>query len=197
MIAAVGGTLVERTGDMIAIETSGGLTYELSVPVNVLEGLPEPGRSVRLHTVLVVREDAWSLYGFDETRDRHIFQKLLGASGVGPRLALALMSALGGNRVVRALQEEDIGLLCTVPGVGKKTAQKIVVELKDRTKGLASEEEAPPEDRAASQAIQALMNLGYSSTEAEKTVRSVIADSPDLDTGALIKRALQQFTGKK
>src|SRR6185503_3700093 len=121
MIAAVRGTLTGKVGERVTVTTTGGVSYEIAVPIAVLERLPADGSTVELRTVLVVREDAWSLYGFDTEYDKAVFQRLLSATGVGPKLALALVSTLGGARVVRSLKEGDLGTLCTVPGVGKKT----------------------------------------------------------------------------
>ncbi|MBI2402077.1 MAG: hypothetical protein HYV20_04960 [Gemmatimonadetes bacterium] len=104
MISAVRGTLISKTGDRVVLETTGGVSYELAVPLGVLERLPVEGRAVELKTVLVVREDGWALYGFDQELERTVFQRLLGASGIGPRLALALVSTLGGPRGRRPAQ---------------------------------------------------------------------------------------------
>ena len=142
MISAVRGTLVSRTGDRVVVETAGGVSYEIAVPLGVLERLAPEGRAVELQTVLVVREDGWALYGFDGELERTIFQRLLGASGVGPRLALALVSTLGGTRVVSAVREGDIAALCAVPGVGRKTADRLVLELKDRVQDMPLAEAA-------------------------------------------------------
>ena len=136
MISGIRGTLQSKSADHVLVATDGGITYELAVPIGVLEQLPDVGGQVALQTVLVVREDGWALFGFDQGYERDVFQRLLGTSGVGPRLALALVSALGGARVVRSVREADIAALCTVPGVGKKTAERIVLELKDRLRDV-------------------------------------------------------------
>ena len=149
MIAGIRGTLTARSGDRVVVETPSGVSYELAVPLGVLERLPAEGAGVDLRTVLVVREDGWSLYGFDRDYERVVFQRLLGATGVGPRLALALLSSLGGSRVVGALRGGDLAALCTVPGVGKKTAERIVLELKDRLGDLTPPGETPARAPAA------------------------------------------------
>ena len=106
MIAHVSGVLSTRSGETMVLATEGGVGYEIRVPLGVLERLPQNGTRISLHTELVVREDGWSLYGFDRPTEREVFQKLLGASGFGPRLALALISALGGDRTVRSIKGE-------------------------------------------------------------------------------------------
>lgn len=191
MIAGITGKLVRKDGDRINVATETGVTYELSIPLGVLERLPREGGNVDLETVMVVREDSMTLFGFDRQGDRIVFQKLLAASGVGPKLALAMLSALGGDRVVRGLRDGDIGLLSTVPGVGRKTAERLIVELKDRVKGLSSkgpdQPSGPPD-----QAIQALVNLGYSLNDADKAVKAVVARENPSEVSEIIRKALQQ-----
>ena len=132
MIASVSGVLAQRDTSLIVITTDGGVGYELHVPLGVFERLPATGARVTLFTELVVREDSWALYGFDRAVDRVIFQRLLGASGFGPRLALALISALSAERTVRAIRSKELAILSTVPGIGKKKAERLVLELHDK-----------------------------------------------------------------
>lgn len=197
MIAEVRGSLTAKHGDLVTIMTAGGVGYEVAVPLGVLERLPRTGGEVRLHTMLVVREDSWALFGFDQLKERAVFQRLLVASGVGPRLALSLLSALGAERVVRAVQTEDLAVLCTVPGVGKKKAERMVLELKDRMRDLEVASEPAGPAQSTVQAVTALVNLGYSSAEAEAAVREVIAGRTDADSGTLIRDALQRLTRGK
>lgn len=193
MIAGVRGTLLAKTGDRAVVATPGGVTYELGVPLGVLERLPGEGAEVSLSTVLVVRDDGWALFGFDDRTERTIFQRLLGASGVGPRLALALVSTLGGARLARAIHEADLAVLCTVPGVGKKTAERIVLELKDRLRDVASAA-AEVVSLPAEQAVQALANLGYAAGEADRAVRAVLSREESLEPADLVRGALQLLT---
>ena len=198
MIAAVEGTLTAKAGDRVTVRTPGGVHYELAVPVGVLERLPGEGTAVTLRTLLVVREDGWQLYGFDREFERQVFQRLLGATGVGPRLALAMVSALGGARVVRAVKGGDLAALTTIPGIGKKTAERIVVELKDRLGDLATDEaaaDAPPP--AGDQAVQALINLGYPAADAETAVRGVLSSDGAAAPAELIRRALAQLAKRR
>jgi Holliday junction DNA helicase RuvA len=197
MIAGISGRLLSKTGDRVIVATTGGVTYEIGVPLGVLEQLPGEGAEVALKTVPVVREDGWALYGFIEEHERDVFQRLLGASGVGPRLALALVSTLGGARVVRSIKENDLAALCTVPGIGKKTAERIVLELRDRLGDIAvpgaPEAAAGPTD----QAVQALINLGYNSADAERAVRESISQQGAGEPVDLIRGALQLLTKSK
>lgn len=197
MIAAVSGTLARRDGDTIVVQTAGGVGYEITVPLGVFERLPGPGQQVALHTELVVREDGWTLYGFDSTTERLVFQRLLGASGFGPRLALALLSALGPDRTVRSVQERNLAALATVPGIGKKKAERLVLELQDRFADIAI---APPLGGVSSrgdEAVKALTALGYTPAQADEAVRAALEAGGAEDTAAVLRRALQTLTAGK
>ena len=132
MIATVTGVLAERAGDTLVVQTDGGVGYAVTVPAGVAERLPAPGGRVSLYTELVVQEDGWSLYGFDRPVERAVFQRLLGASGFGPKLALALLSALGPERTVRSVLARDLTALSSVSGIGRKKAERLVLELQDK-----------------------------------------------------------------
>ena len=140
MIAQVTGTLVARAPDRIEVMTAGGVAYECLIPLAVFEGLPAEGAPVTLHTHLAVREDAWQLYGFGSPYERAVFQRLLAAKGVGPALALGILSALTPDRVARALREKDVTTLMRVPRVGRKKAEQIILDLADSLDALG----APP-----------------------------------------------------
>ncbi|MCZ6856707.1 MAG: Holliday junction branch migration protein RuvA [Gemmatimonadetes bacterium] len=191
MIASVRGTVTARSGDLVTIATAGGVSYEMAVPLGVLEQLPPAGGEVHLHTVLVVREDGWALFGFETADERIVFQRLLGASGVGPRLALGLLSALGSDRVVRAIAEGDLAALCTVSGVGKKKAERMVLELKDRMSDLEITGEPTGIGSAGDQSVKALLTLGYGQMEADGAVRTVLAANGTADTADVIRSALE------
>jgi Holliday junction DNA helicase RuvA len=197
VISAVRGTLVSKSGDRVVLETACGVSYEIAVPLGVLERLPSEGHAVELKTVLVVREDNWSLYGFDGELERTIFQRLLGASGIGPRLALSLVSALGGGRVVSAVRDGDIAALCSVPGVGRKTADRLVLELKDRVRDVPVAESGGARNVPAEQAVQALVNLGYLPADAERAVRTAVSRDGAGEPADLIRRALQRLADRR
>jgi Holliday junction DNA helicase RuvA len=178
MIARLTGKLAAKGIDRIEIMTGGGVGYELLIPLSVLESLPKLGDDVTLHTALVVKEDGWQLFGFGNANDRALFYTLLGASGVGPALALGLISALGSGRVVRAIRDRDLDTLQGVPRVGKKIAERLCVELGDKMKDFAGADAAPgapvKQEGVAADAVRALTALGYAQTEAEKAVRSAL-----------------------
>jgi Holliday junction DNA helicase RuvA len=195
MIALVTGILRERDGDAVLIETPGGVGYTVTVPIGVLERLPMNGESVRLYTELVVREDGWALYGFDRVAERAIFERLLSASGFGPKLALALLSTLGPERTVRSIQGRDIAALATVSGIGRKKAEKLVVELGDRFKEAPRDLPAA-EPRPGEAAVQALTRLGYAAAQAEEAVRGALTGGAT-DTARLIRDALQRLASRQ
>jgi len=196
MIAAVFGRLVSKSGDRVVVATAGGVSYEIAVPIGVLERLPPTGTEVELNTVPIVREDGWALYGFDDAGERTVFQRLLAVNGVGPRLALAIVSTLG-NRVIKVLKEGDIAALCTVPGVGKKTAERIALELKDKLRDVGPADGVTVVSLPAEQAVNALVNLGYPGGDADRAVRAVLSQQAGSDTAELIRGALQLLARSK
>jgi Holliday junction DNA helicase RuvA len=168
MIRRVVGRLLHKGPDGVEVMTSGGVSYELWVPATLLDRLPDVGQEVELHCALVAREDSLQLFGFGSSRDRTLFLRLQNASGVGPRLALALLGQLPGDRVIQAIRGSDHQVLQSVSGVGRKTAERIALELKDRLDDLAVEEAEPL--TAGASAVDALRALGYGQSEAEAAV---------------------------
>lgn len=181
------GTLAARNPEGIIIRTGGGVGYRIEVPLGVFERLPAVGATVLLHTELVVREDAWALFGFDTPEECAVFRRLMGASGVGPRLALAALSALGPERAVRAIRERDLAALASVPGIGRKKAERIALELGDRLDDLPTGATMPLPSAAA---VGALVKLGYTPAAAEAAVRSAAEAGGTEDTATLLRRAL-------
>jgi Holliday junction DNA helicase RuvA len=196
MITSVSGTLAEREGEAVVIHTDGGIGYEVTVPLGVFERLPARGARCALFTELVIREDAWTLYGFDSTGERTIFQRLLGATGLGPRLALAILSTLGPERTVRSIQGKDVAALSTVTGIGKKRAEKLIVELSDRFADVPLAPAVRP-GRPADEAARALVTLGYAPAAADDAVRAVLARDKTEDVAALVRQALQYLTTQR
>jgi Holliday junction DNA helicase RuvA len=199
MIASVRGVLGEREGDTVLVRTDGGVGYAVTVPLGVYERLPMTGARIELHTELVVREDGWSLFGFDSLRERTVFQRLLGAGGFGPKLALALLSTLGPDRTVRSIRQKDIAALSTVSGIGRKKAERLILELRDRFEDLelAPATGAPAPSQPGSDAVKALAGLGYTPALAEEAVRQVLAEGATEDTAQVIRRALQRLAATR
>jgi len=209
MIVSIQGTLVSATPLLAVIETH-GLGYEVHVPITTAEKLPHIGSSVKLHTVAIYREDSQALYGFATLEERDLFKLLIEhVSGVGPKVALTIMSRLSLPVLRSAIISADIGLLSKCPGIGKKTAERLVVELKDKIGfvggGAAVIPPAPAEAGAAvpltsagaldtrmHDAVLALTALGYKLPDAEKAVRRAASagGSASATTEELVKRAL-------
>jgi Holliday junction DNA helicase RuvA len=193
MIAQVSGRLAAKQADRVMIHTPGGVGYEVVVPLGVMERLPAVGESVTLATELVVRDDGWSLYGFGTEAERRFFQLLTGVTGVGPRTAIALLSALGLERGMRALRERNVAALASVSGIGKKTAERLALELADKVGDLGGEAVEGPgaAGGAAEAALKALERLGYATAEADRALRQALAGNGGADTETLIRRTLQ------
>jgi Holliday junction DNA helicase RuvA len=193
MISRIRGILLDRSGETVEIDTASGVVYEVQVPTNVLSRLPSAGAEVEMRTLQVVREDDVSLYGFLEAHERTLFMRLLGASGVGAKLALAMMSTYTAERLARALAERDITALTQVSGIGKKTAERIVIDLADKVKDIAPALSAGSGggDRVQA-AIAALVALGYDFAKADSAVRAALAVEADpSSTDELIRLALR------
>jgi Holliday junction DNA helicase RuvA len=192
MIATLTGLLAERDGEMLVVQTDGGVGYAVTVPVGVAARLPARGARVSLFTELVVKEDGWALFGFDTGTERQVFRHLLTASGFGPRLALALLSALGPERTVRSILSRDLTTLSTVSGIGRKKAERLVLELQDRFSEIPIER---PGVRlpGSEEAVRALMGLGYGVAAADDAVRAALAEGAPAEAPQLIRRALQQL----
>jgi len=192
VISRLRGTLVSSAEGAVEVETAGGVVYEVHVPLSVAERLPGPGAEIELLTHQLVREDLAALYGFLEAGEREVFRLLLKASRVGARTAFQMLSTFRASRLARAIAEQDIPALVQAPGVGKKTAERLVLDLRDRLARLDLGEESPGSapPTGAQAAVQALIGLGISFAEADRAVRAALDEDPGLDTEALIRRAL-------
>ncbi|MFO8173816.1 MAG: Holliday junction branch migration protein RuvA [Gemmatimonadota bacterium] len=191
MISRLKGTLLKKDFSAVEVETPGGVVYEVEVPLTVLQRLPPEGTPVELRTFQVNRQDFMALFGFLEPSERNLFRRLLGAAGVGPSLALAMLSTFSAPRLAQALAEKDLAALTQVSGIGKKKAERIVLELADKVKDLALVPEGPGAGSSGSrEAVSALIALGYSFSEADAAVRQVLEQDEDLTIEALIRKAL-------
>jgi Holliday junction DNA helicase RuvA len=195
MIGFVRGRLISRHPPQLLIDVQ-GLGYELDAPMTTFYDLPEVGSEVALYTHLVVREDAHTLYGFARLAERNLFRELIKISGVGPRLALAILSGMNAAAFIQCVQAGDTAALTRVPGVGKKTAERLVIELRDRLsdrrQDVALTAEPGAEGRSADaveEAVSALVALGYKPQEASRMVRAVAAQSQSSEE--IIRQALQ------
>ncbi|UJF18629.1 Holliday junction branch migration protein RuvA [Vibrio sp. SS-MA-C1-2] len=207
MIGRLRGTLLEKQPPELLIEVS-GVGYEVQMPMSCFYELPNIGEEAIICTHFVVREDAQLLFGFNTTGERALFRELIKANGVGPKLALAILSGMTANQFIRCVEHEDTSTLVKLPGVGKKTAERLVVELKDRLKGWGAGDLFTPEaDRAPienivadditpvasaeSEAMSALVSLGYKPQQASRSVSQVI--QADMSCEDIIREALRSM----
>lgn len=196
MISRLRGTLLTREPEGVEVATPGGVVYRVEVPLTVLQRIPSPPREdFELRTLQVVREDSVALYGFLEEGERELFGRLMSATGVGAKLALAMLSAYSAHRLVRALVEKDVTALKQVSGVGKKTAERLILELADKVADLAVAEPAGDGvggGKVAQEAVSALVSLGYTFADADDAVRAVLREAEAASADELIRRALQR-----
>ncbi|GIU48608.1 Holliday junction branch migration protein RuvA [Shewanella algidipiscicola] len=204
MIGRLRGVLVEKQAPEVLLDVS-GVGYELQLPLTSFYELPELNQEVVIYTHFVVREDAQLLYGFVTKQERALFRLLIKTNGVGPKLALTILSGMSASEFVKCVEHDDIATLVKLPGVGKKTAERLLVEMRDKLKSLmeasqGSEREfvlqsnysaKPQVNSAEEDAIAALLSLGYKPAQASKAVSGVYQE--DMDSETLIKAALKSM----
>ncbi len=197
MIGRIRGKLVEKAPAAVLV-MAGGVGYEIRVPLSAFEQLPEIGGEIELHTHLAVREDAQVLFGFPSARDKQAFRHLIKVNGVGPSMALALLSGMSAGELVAAVRGGDVSRLSSVPGIGRKTAERMIVELRDRLDD-DSVVQLPHETGRASagggrEAEDALVSLGYKQQQAARLIARIKRDHPGAaETGDLIRLALKSM----
>jgi Holliday junction DNA helicase RuvA len=196
VISRLRGQLLTRTAEgLVEVETAGGVVYEAEVPLTVLQRMPSPGAAVDLRTHQSVTADSVRLYGFLDDNERALFRLLMTVDKVGPKLALQALSSYSAQRLARALAEKDVPALTQISGVGKKTAERLALELWDKVGHFAIalvKDGAEPEAKRAHDAVAALVALGYSFGDADEAVRRVIEDGGAETPEELIRRALQR-----
>jgi len=196
MIGRIRGILLEKEPPAMLVDVA-GIGYELEAPMTTFYDLPTTGSEVTLYTHLVVREDAHLLFGFSRASQRSLFRSLLKVNGIGPRVALAILSGMNENEFALCVSSEDISRITKVPGIGKKTAERLIVEMRDKVDSGGAEAIAAGIGASAtdpaSEAVSALMALGYKGNEASRLVRNVSGD--DLSTEDIIRQALKNIAG--
>ena len=195
MIARLTGQLVESSSDRVVVDV-GGVGYALSIPLGTFTMLPPAGERVTLHVHTHVREDALQLYGFATAEERLVFERLLSVSGIGPKVALTVLSGLPLPELVGAITAQNVRLLSTIPGVGKKLAERLGVELKDRLRdiGIVSPVRGlAPRTSVAEDAVAALLNLGYKVSQAESAVAAAAREVPAENLNTLLQAALKSL----
>jgi len=192
MIALLHGILLEKHPNQ-AIVDAGGVGYDVAIPVSTFTHLPDPGAEVRLRIHTHVREDALALYGFLTQEEKTLFEKLIGVSGIGPTLAVKVLSGVAAPDLIVAIQRGEVERLVRIPGVGKKTAERMVLELRDKLPAISgAEPEAPTPLTAVDQdVLSALLNLGCARPQAEAAVKKAKAAGGPADFEPLFRKALE------
>lgn len=194
MIGWIEGELAAKELDRVVLAV-GGVGFEIAIPFSTYEALPDVGGSARLQTVLHVREDELSLYGFATPEEKRVFERAIGVTGIGPKLAVVLLSTLTVSRLVQAVTGGDLVTLTSVPGVGRKTAERLVIELRDKFQDLVgSEARRPaasvPGGEQGEAALKALVALGFQRSKAADAVGSAVGDAPGAGVEEIVRRAL-------
>ncbi len=198
MIGKISGILEEKTTHSALINVQ-GLCYEVEVPISTAFALPDCGQTIVLFTHFVVREDAQLLYGFMQKQDREMFRILIKINGVGPKMAIAILSGLDSSALARCVADDDVSTLVKLPGVGKKTAERLLIELRDKVKGLAENPGTEQSVQSGAQinasiedeAESALIALGYKAQDAARAIK--LSKAPDQTLESLIKSALKSM----
>jgi len=200
MIAHITGKLIQKQPNAVIVEAGGGVGYELTVPLSTFYDLGDLGTEVALRVYTYVREDALQLFGFRTEREKKLFLLLVSVSGIGPKLAITVLSGLSADDLVQAIRTENLARLVAIPGVGKKTAERMLVELKDKAAALSTPEmdaqlrEGPIVSVGAAMlddVISALVNLGYQRAAAEKAVTAAMKAKPDAGFESVLKDSLR------
>ncbi|MGZ4813814.1 MAG: Holliday junction branch migration protein RuvA [Terriglobales bacterium] len=189
MIAHLRGKLIAKHPNQVIIEAA-GVGYDVTISVPTFSGLGSVGSEVALHVHTHVREDALALFGFVHPEEKQLFEKLLSVSGIGPKLAITILSGMAAADMVAAIKGNDVAKLTKIPGIGKKTAERMVLELRDKLKDFGLEPAAPPASPLEEDVLSALTNLGYQRPLAEKAVATVMHNGGSKEFDAMFREAL-------
>jgi Holliday junction DNA helicase RuvA len=197
MIAFLRGRILDKQPNRLVVEVQ-GVGYDVHVPLSTFYEAGDAGAEISLRVHTHVREDALQLYGFLTLFEQQVFERLIGISGIGPKLAVAVLSGIDPRELVGAVQRGDVARLTAIPGIGKKTAERIVLELRDRLRQLdagagAAAAAAAPSDRLRDDLVSALVNLGYHRPQAEKAVESTLKTGGELGFEQALKRVLREL----
>jgi Holliday junction DNA helicase RuvA len=203
MIAHLSGTLLSKNPNSVIVDVS-GVGYEVNIPVSTFYELEDTGANVKLRIYTHVKEDALQLYGFKTLRERELFINFISVSGIGPRLGIALLSGMSADELIASIKTNNLARLTLIPGVGKKTAERLIVDLREKMTALSNaqveESGARPiaadestEDSVRSQALSGLMNLGYQRSAAEKAIDAALSEGGDISVESILKRSLRKL----
>jgi holliday junction DNA helicase RuvA len=203
MIAHLSGTLLSKQATSVIVDVS-GVGYEVSIPLSTFYDLEDPGAPVQLRIYTHVREDSLQLYGFKTSRERELFLKLISVSGIGPKLGITLLSGMSADEMIASIRTNNLARLTLIPGVGRKTAERMVLELREKVAELSSaqlEEELgakpeftePTEDTVRADALSALLNLGYQRSGAEKAIDAALGEGGDVTVESILRKTLKKL----
>jgi Holliday junction DNA helicase RuvA len=201
MIAHLSGTLLAKHANTVILDV-GGVGYEITIPLSTFYDLEDSGSNIALRIYTHVREDALQLYGFKTARERELFMRLISVSGIGPKLGITMLSGMSADEIIASIRTNNLARLTSIPGVGRKTAERLVIELRDKIAALSSPalEEAfgaktgrspSTEDAVRDDALSALLNLEYPKASAEKAITSAMQEGGDLSVEIILRRALR------
>src|SRR5687768_6906375 len=204
MIAHLSGTLLSKNPNSVIVDVS-GVGYEVNIPVSTFYDLEDAGSKVQLRIYMHVKEDALQLYGFKTARERELFINFISVSGIGPKLGIALLSGMSADELIASIKTNNLARLTLIPGVGKKTAERLIVDLREKMAALSTTQldettgarteaaEASSEDSVRSQALSGLMNLGYQRSPAEKAIDAALSEGGDVSVESVLKRSLRKL----
>ena len=205
MIAHLSGTLLSKQPNSVILDV-GGVGYEVNIPVSTFYDLDEEGSNVKLRIYTHVREDTLQLFGFKTTRERELFLKVISVSGIGPQLGIKLLSGMSADEMIASIRTNNLAKLTLIPGIGRKTAERLVMELRDRVASLSSTEledemgartetgtPIATEDSMRADVLSALLNLGYQRSSAEKAVSSAVDEGGEISVELILRRSLKKL----
>jgi holliday junction DNA helicase RuvA len=203
MIAHLSGTLHSKHPNLVIVDVS-GVGYEVNIPLSTYYDLADTGSNVQLRIYTHVKEDALQLYGFRTTRERELFINFISVSGIGPKLGIALLSNMSADELIQSIKTNNLGRLTSIPGIGRKTAERLVVDLREKMTQLALDHvdetpaqaetfEGTAEDSVRSEALSGLLNLGYQKAAAEKAIDAALAEGGDITVESILKRSLRKI----
>ena len=204
MIAHLSGTLLSKQATSVIVDV-GGVGYEVTIPLSTFYDLEDIGSPVQLRIYTHVREDTLQLFGFKTIRERELFLKIISVSGIGPKLGITLLSGMSAEELIACIRTNELARLTLIPGIGRKTAERLVIELRERITALAADqvEEDPgkkaafsgelTQDSVRADALSALLNLGYQRSSAEKAVDSALAEGGEMTVESILRRVLRKL----
>ena len=204
MIAHLSGTLLSKQATSVIVDVS-GVGYEVNIPLSTFYDLEDTGSNVKLRIYTHVKEDALQLYGFKTARERELFINFISVSGIGPKLGIALLSGMSADELIASIRSNNLARLTLIPGVGKKTAERLIVDLREKMAALSTSQleeetgaqpataEGSPEDSVRSEALSGLMNLGYQRSAAERAIDSALGEGGDISVESILKRSLKKL----